>query len=478
MLTRLLDSLYTPFNKDPGRVLALRIGVLDGALTWFVADGVLSLRPTGGSAMSLDIDLSPHTISGLYTLVRQQPGYTATANFLDQAGQEDPPTAENLLLSLSSLGEWDAPILPSGNPLTVADSAQIIGLYAGFAYGVPVVTNAAIASLSALALVDSRGDAAQSNGDHLYVSTSLLWTYLRTIATQLVRARAQIVEMLRQMVMTQSEGEWAELWGSHYGVGRIAGETDTEYTARIVVEVLRARVNHLAIESVLEETLDVPVWIREPWREIFTLSQSALSGPHKLQDGDFYNYCVLEAQSKASRAAVAPLAERNKAAGVRMWYAQRIELDTGPGPTRGVFGGLNALLQWQTERSQFLILSHFPPGLSGEIILFARYIAEIGADLDARVMAYSLNGQFLRLVYDAYGMGFDAAFSSADIGANAHLLESPGGGDATIPLYAGAKWLIEDLDAAGYLCGYTELSVTQVPFGLIENVDIVITQSS
>jgi hypothetical protein len=183
---------------------------------------------------------------------------------------------------------------------------------------VVVAQPSAVASLSALVLVEGDGDQGRSNGDRVFAFTSLLWALLSSYAGEVSAASAQVQEALRQMVLGQAEGEWLDLWGALYAVTRKPGELDAAYAARIPREAFRLRVNGHGIEAAILDETGFDVRITEPWREIFVLDESELSGPHKLYDGVNAGYHLIrpEARETVVWDEVDAVIERNRAAGV------------------------------------------------------------------------------------------------------------------------------------------------------------------
>lgn len=180
--------------------------------------------------------------------------------------------------------------------------------------------NAELAERGAHVLIAGSGDQSASNGDHIQAYTSLMWCLFDAYAVEVDAARHQVGQALRQMVMTQAEGEWLDVWANLYGVPRRADETDAELQARIPKEVFRLRVNGLAIEQAVTDVAGESVTIDEPWKRMFHLSGSALSGPDHLQDGRYYTYHVIQPVGTEGTdwSQVLPVLERNKAAGIEI----------------------------------------------------------------------------------------------------------------------------------------------------------------
>lgn len=205
---KLLGYLNRVFDKGPESLLVLRLRY-DGTMTWTVSDGVLSTLVTGGSGGNLTVNLTTFTVSTLAAYLASQPGYT-----------------------------------------------------------VPFVDASAVPGLSATVLIDGAGDQDASNGDHLYAYTSVLWAYMEAQATELATLRLALDEALAQMAANTASGEWVDEHGSFYAVGRVTGEADSAYSARIVAEVGQARGTNVAIGEAVKlasgaygvQVIDYPVF--------------------------------------------------------------------------------------------------------------------------------------------------------------------------------------------------------------------------
>ena len=173
---------------------------------------------------------------------------------------------------------------------------------------------------SALVLVDADGDQLESNGDHVYAFTSLMWALFSAYSREIDRASYEVQQALLQMVLLTAEGEWLDLWGTLYAVARVDGETDSAYRIRIPREAFRVRVNARAIELAIKDLTGKDVVIYEPWVNIFTLDQSLLSGGDMLQGGDNFGPFLIQPRSAApiDWSDVLPIVERNRPAGVKV----------------------------------------------------------------------------------------------------------------------------------------------------------------
>lgn len=190
---KLIGYLNRVFDKQPDPVFALQLRYdSGGSMQWQVADNVLTTTVTGGPGVSMQINLGAFTISSLASYLAAQPGYSV--------------------------------------PFVSPD----------------------LGSLSARVLLDASGDPSQSNGDHLYAYTSLLWAWLEPIASELQLAADQIDQAVLQMVPQTASGEWLDELGTYYAVTRAAGEPDGLYAPRIVAEVLQPRGNNIAIANAVD----------------------------------------------------------------------------------------------------------------------------------------------------------------------------------------------------------------------------------
>lgn len=189
---------------------------------------------------------------------------------------------------------------------------------------------------SALVLVEGDGDELESNGDHILAFNSIMWALFSGYAGEVLDAEYQIRQALLQMFIPTAEGEWLDLWGTLYGVPRHPGETDASLRVRIPDEAFRIRVNGLAIEKTIKSLTGRDVEIREPWKLMFRLDKSALSGADHLHDADFYTPHIIQpvAREAFDWAEVLKIIHRNRAAGVLV-HSPLVEFATREVPAQG-----------------------------------------------------------------------------------------------------------------------------------------------
>jgi hypothetical protein len=183
------------------------------------------------------------------------------------------------------------------------------------------------ADFGASVLVDGSGNQGDSNGDHLTAFTSPLWAILGGYARELRAADDARGQALRQMIIGQAEDFWLDYWADLFGIPRNPGEEDSDLQIRLPAEVMRKRVNGLAIEQTVKDLTGQDVWIDEPWKRRFTLDSSALSGGDHFSDGQYYAYHVIQPVGNIGTdwTGIKEIVERNKAAGVIV-YDSRVDL--------------------------------------------------------------------------------------------------------------------------------------------------------
>lgn len=148
---------------------------------------------------------------------------------------------------------------------------------------------------SATILIQGAGNQSDSNGDHLYVYTAILWSIAEALGQSYGEAKSNIQNALTQMELPRSTGEWATLFGEMFSVFREEGESDSDYTARIASEVRRGRSNPASISANIKRLTGQDVEIREPWKEIHKLSESPIGDVYHMQGGGTWQYHIAQA---------------------------------------------------------------------------------------------------------------------------------------------------------------------------------------
>lgn len=179
--------------------------------------------------------------------------------------------------------------------------------------------NADLSGLSAAVLVEGRGDEWMSFGREVYAFTSQLWAMMSVYTDDVaIDGSNRVGDALAQMLVPTAEGYWLDLWAALFNSTRSDGETDASLRQDIPEEAFRLRCNALAIEKTIYDELGVRVKIREPWKEIFRLDQSSLSGADAFQNSTYYSpfYIHPVSTTAVDWPAVLRVIDRNRAAGV------------------------------------------------------------------------------------------------------------------------------------------------------------------
>lgn len=181
-----------------------------------------------------------------------------------------------------------------------------------------IIPDISAAERAATVLIDGAGGPAQTI--LLTGYNSLLWVYLRALAQPLDVAVADVAAAIAQLDIRRSYQDWADYWGSHFGVKRTTAETDADYTTRIIDEVWRKRNNDLAIEANIQRYTGATVDLFEPWRQMHILSRHRCSSAARLP-GSYYAYHILHpiTEQAVDWAAVLAVIDADRPAGTVVW---------------------------------------------------------------------------------------------------------------------------------------------------------------
>lgn len=104
------------------------------------------------------------------------------------------------------------------------------------------------------------------------------------------------INLAKQGLNINSAEVWyLDLHGDDLKTPRVPGETDDNYRVRILDEMLRRRNSISAIISAINSIqAGQGAEVYEPWKNLFRIGESKLSGPDKIIDYKFWNYHVVE----------------------------------------------------------------------------------------------------------------------------------------------------------------------------------------
>jgi hypothetical protein len=416
MIHKLLESLHSVFSRDPEPALVATIAHDSGHLSWSVAEGKLSLTPDAEPESAVEYDLADWTLGALLSEIESLDGYSC-----------------------------------------------------------PYRDNGEISLLSALVLIDGAKHTASGNGDHLLAYTSVLWSYLHAVGQELSAASRARADLLRQLVMTESSADFADLWGLYHGVPRTFAEEDAAYTQRILREVTRPKSNALAIEEAAEGAAGMPVRILEAWRRIFHLDRSVLDGADYLQDTWRWNWAVIHSETAADREVVRRVIESAKAAGVFAWYHQIVGLGVvgSEEPPGGAEANLAlALCMLEQEADQRTFLDRLPP-LDGYMDVRRNFaiLLQMSVARGLGMAGYPTSHAWL---YELDGARHLVTSLFSDRGT-LYELHAPGEGEIEHEIAANSAWSVHVLVAAGYPAATLRLSLTPVEVSKNEEFPLVVT---
>ncbi len=125
----------------------------------------------------------------------------------------------------------------------------------------------------------------------------------------------------KQLYMHSAEEDWLDFWGrGYFGIDRYQGESDDDYSARVINEIVRPNQNNYALELIVLEALGIEISLRDayplreqlgaemqgrtPWRFVLDMTLSNELSPE-------------EAQAKVAK--VKDLVRKHKAAGTEFF---------------------------------------------------------------------------------------------------------------------------------------------------------------
>lgn len=150
---------------------------------------------------------------------------------------------------------------------------------------------------------------------------------LTTAIDRPIEILAEDVKKLdREYIINQSTGEWADEWGSWFGINRLVGESDETYGNRIVAIVANPKSTIPALRESTRAYLGDPnaeVDIYEPHTNIKIFNKSTFSGVDRFQDGTYYRSGVIDISIADD---ITPLLRETlhqiKSGGVKIYYTR------------------------------------------------------------------------------------------------------------------------------------------------------------
>ena len=301
MRNTLLRQLPGFFAKDCQAVLALRIVPPPYLLDWRIDNEYLTLTP---------IPRSLATESNQELIAENEKTLAIYPCGLQPLSAE---STQNLSTESTAILAAKVAVLPSESFSLNGTLANLATALAAAGYTIEYL-NPDLAARHATVLLPGEG-----RYRHGWVgATDLLWAHLTALGQELTQADAALAALFRQLILPTARESWADYWGSYFGVARLPGESDADYTQRIIDEFYRARNNPVAMIKNVRRYTGYDIELFEPWTRMWTLSRSALSrGDDHLPSGDYYAYHWLHpiARTPVDWAAILPVLEADRPAG-------------------------------------------------------------------------------------------------------------------------------------------------------------------
>lgn len=118
--------------------------------------------------------------------------------------------------------------------------------------------------------------------------TSKLWQEMQTAAFDLEDQASRIQSAEQQMYFHSSDSDWLDYWANTYfGIERYSGESDIDYRARAVKELLRPTQNNIALENIVKEAMGVDARILDAQKYVDEI-------PPPFTAADAYNRFLLD----------------------------------------------------------------------------------------------------------------------------------------------------------------------------------------
>lgn len=101
-----------------------------------------------------------------------------------------------------------------------------------------------------------------------------LTIYLKPVAFAVERHEVNIDIALAQLNVLTSRQYFADYWGLVLGILRKMGESDVDYTQRIVDEILLKRDNNLALEQIIENEFGIAASVQDLWPSVLNINNA------------------------------------------------------------------------------------------------------------------------------------------------------------------------------------------------------------
>lgn len=168
---------------------------------------------------------------------------------------------------------------------------------------------------SGITMLELEGKAGRLQPVTLY--KDILHAVFGAYSREMRQAKTAVTEGINQLFIPKANDGFLDTWGNMFGVPRTTTD-DTKYRIEIPREAFRLRVNAFAIEQAVKDHTNYEITLEEPWRDLFRLDESFLSGSNKFYSKDTTGYFIVQpvTYTGADWDVVMPIIQRNLAAGI------------------------------------------------------------------------------------------------------------------------------------------------------------------
>ncbi|EJG5414281.1 hypothetical protein NAD41_000882 [Salmonella enterica] len=168
---------------------------------------------------------------------------------------------------------------------------------------------------SGITMLELEGQAGTPQPVTLY--KDILHALFGAYSREMRAAKTAVMDGINQLHIPSADDGFLDDWGKMFNVPR-GGMKDEDYRIEIPREAFRLRVNSFAIEQAVRDKTGYEITLEEPWRDIFRLDESFLSGDNKFYKDEDVGYFLVQpvTYKGADWDVVMPIIKQNLAAGV------------------------------------------------------------------------------------------------------------------------------------------------------------------
>lgn len=127
---------------------------------------------------------------------------------------------------------------------------------------------------------------------------------IEAIFNVFVQMESDINQMALELSITTATGEWLDLWGEYFDIGRKPNEPDEKYSKRMIAEVIEPKATLNALRKSItrwinlnydEEYQESEIEVYEPWKDLLVTShRGSISYLGRLPDSEYWTHGVVD----------------------------------------------------------------------------------------------------------------------------------------------------------------------------------------